>query len=234
MFGSDKANEHKRNKTKREKTRAKSEQPESTAPSLNDEAEPKSQDCLEQDSIYEFQGQAEDVNTEEEKPGLFRLSVVGERNRNRPLPGLPQKSCEELSQKTYVNIPHVGTGCVYDEVNKETFKRFRENMCSKLEQASSLQDFPDMDMVGRPNQSCEDFYSYSVEELEECFKICSLSKLAVDCSSNKIDGEFFRDLDLNELKSEPFFLSNLEVLKVKKIIEYGWRPKTGKEQHASL
>lgn len=63
------------------------------------------------------------------------------------------------------------------------------------------------------------FFSYTVNDVTECFEKCGMEKFALDCCSKKLDGAFFRNFDLNELKFEPFSLKDSEVQKVKEIIE---------------
>lgn len=79
--------------------------------------------------------------------------------------------------------------------------------------------------IYRDNQTPDDFYKYSVVEVAECFRICALDKLGKECYQQRVDGEFLRNFDSSQLTSEPFNLTPFEVLKVKKIIFEGWRPK---------
>lgn len=77
----------------------------------------------------------------------------------------------------------------------------------------------------RSKEVGNDFFDYSVQQVMSCFKQCSLDKLARVCQRRSLDGPFFRQLDLESLKLEPFYLDNLAILKVKKIMFEGWRPK---------
>ncbi|XP_053394519.1 uncharacterized protein LOC123524706 isoform X2 [Mercenaria mercenaria] len=156
-----------------------------------------------------------------------RLSKAYEVNRHRPLPELPSKG--------EINITDDDKLDMYDDVeDKEAaflkhIKEIRHQNAADTKsdpKLDTLARYPDLKKIGRARQTKEDFYSYTVQELVECLKMCSLDKFAIDCSTNKLDGAFFRDFDLNELMSDPFSLSKLDVFKIRKIINEGWRPKT--------
>ena len=68
------------------------------------------------------------------------------------------------------------------------------------------------------------FVEYTVEEVVECFEICSLPQVAKVCKEESLDGEYFKDLNDSDLAAEPFCLSQFHVSKLRKIIA-GWRPK---------
>ena len=78
--------------------------------------------------------------------------------------------------------------------------------------------------VSKPNQK-EEFFQYSVSETSECLKVCGLVEFAEKCQENKLDGSFFRNMDLEILKEEPFNLLNFHIVMFNKIIFEGWRPK---------
>lgn len=75
------------------------------------------------------------------------------------------------------------------------------------------------------NLTEEDFFQYSVMETAQCFKHCGLSDFADVCFKDTVDGSFFKNFNFEELKKEPFGLSSFHILKVKKMIFDGWRPK---------
>lgn len=89
----------------------------------------------------------------------------------------------------------------------------------------TLMKLPDCNKIGRQNQTSADFYEYTVAELAECLKLCGLDELAVVCCEHKLDGCFFKKFNLNQLEEKPFSLNKLEILKMRKVIEDGWRPK---------
>ena len=68
------------------------------------------------------------------------------------------------------------------------------------------------------------FFSYSVEEVAQCFEVCALPNLSKLCREEQLDGEYFKYLTDEELTEEPFYLKPFHVSKVRKIIE-GWRPR---------
>lgn len=68
------------------------------------------------------------------------------------------------------------------------------------------------------------FYTYTVEEVYECFQNCGMSKFAKDCKENALDGNFFKDIDLNVFKDDPFSLKTFDIFKVSRIVKYGWKP----------
>ncbi|XP_053396504.1 uncharacterized protein LOC123551057 [Mercenaria mercenaria] len=77
------------------------------------------------------------------------------------------------------------------------------------------------------NETEDRFYQYSVLETSHCFRHCGLEQFADECLKNRLDGSFFRNFNLQVMKRDPFHLSTFEVLKVRKIIFEGWRPKIG-------
>lgn len=87
----------------------------------------------------------------------------------------------------------------------------------------------DLNKILRRDQTADDFYAYTVNEVVHCFHICSASKMAKICSEQKLDGRFFRKFNIEDLKKEPFQLEPFSVLKVRKVILDGWRPKLSAE-----
>lgn len=75
------------------------------------------------------------------------------------------------------------------------------------------------------NLTADDFYKYTVLETTHCFRHCGLETLADKCYEHRLDGSFFKNFDLDELKKDPFNLTSFNVLKVQKMIFDGWRPK---------
>jgi hypothetical protein len=71
----------------------------------------------------------------------------------------------------------------------------------------------------------EEFYQYSVSETSQCFKLCGIAEFAEQCNEYKLDGSFFRQFDLQTLREDPFNFTSFQILKIKKIIFEGWRPK---------
>lgn len=83
---------------------------------------------------------------------------------------------------------------------------------------------------GSGGEKCADketeFFTYSVSDVVECLKKCSMSEFAQKCSEQALDGSFFKTLDLAIFKSDPFSLSEFDIVKLNKIIHTGWRPKS--------
>lgn len=151
---------------------------------------------------------------------IQRLSRHYKVNRDRPLP---------LPPKGEINVTDDDKLVPYDDVDKkdEEFHKYLENVRQEKKPDSKLDTlaaYPDLKKLSQANQSDKDFFSYTVEELVECFKLCGLERLAVECSTNKLDGAFFRNFDIEN--SEIFSLGKLEIFKLKKIIYEGWRPKS--------
>ncbi|XP_053396500.1 uncharacterized protein LOC123551054 [Mercenaria mercenaria] len=80
----------------------------------------------------------------------------------------------------------------------------------------------------RDNLTQDDFFQYTVTETAHCFKHCGLDDFAELCLENRLDGSFFRNVDCNELRKDPFGLTEFHILKVTKMIYNGWRPKVYK------
>lgn len=125
-----------------------------------------------------------------------------------------------------------------DRIYKNLYESKEEQIADKAlentrsDEASYLKRytaFPAADNVekGRHDQTEKDFFEYTVSELVDCLKACGMEKFATECFSKRLDGAFFQGFDLNELKSEPFHLDNLAVLKVRKIMEERSRQKIG-------
>lgn len=83
----------------------------------------------------------------------------------------------------------------------------------------------DMQLVLKEGQKREDFYKLSVVEVSHLFRHCSLQAIAQVCYEQRLDGRFFKDFDVEEMKEEPFKASKFDIIKVKQIIENGWRPR---------
>ena len=82
----------------------------------------------------------------------------------------------------------------------------------------------EVDRVSRDGQTAESFYDYSIDEVVRCFKMVGLPGMATKCEKEKFDGKFFKDLEKDDIKVL-FELERLHLLKVKKAIFDGWRPK---------
>ncbi|XP_053394528.1 uncharacterized protein LOC128555636 isoform X2 [Mercenaria mercenaria] len=161
----------------------------------------------------------EDSNNQQQEYETGALSKAFEMNKDRPLPALPPKTNITDDDKLYDQV----------EDDEDIVRRMIKVFEKKNPHSIPGTGVSDRNRMGRESQPKEDFYSYSVEELVECFKICNLDRFAEKCDANKLDGAFFRQLDLNLLKLEPFYLNTFEQFKVREIIE-GWRPKSGKSQ----
>lgn len=165
---------------------------------------------------------------EEEKRRSNRLSLLHEQNKERPLPPTPQS----LSPEECVNATDDDKLVIYDQVEDEetedcafdnsqdSERKFAQN------RADTISRFPNLYKIGQAHQNKDDFYLYTVEEVVECLKMCNLEKFAVLCSTHKLDGAFFKNFALDQLLSEPFCLSKIDQMKVVKMIEDGWRPRT--------
>ncbi|KAL4236506.1 hypothetical protein ACF0H5_004892 [Mactra antiquata] len=89
---------------------------------------------------------------------------------------------------------------------------------------NTLRSLPNVDKISRPNQTKDDFCSYTTNEVVECFKLCGLEVMAKHCHENILDGAFFQHLSATDLQ-ECFDLNSIELYKVNQIINDGWRPK---------
>lgn len=143
--------------------------------------------------------------------------------KDRLLPNVstkPTLPTENISNKTDDDKLYV------DRIDETFVKKFAviERQEKKTVKTNTIPYSPDQTKIDGPDQ-CGDFYSYTVEELVDCLNLCGLKRLAMECNTHRLDGEFFRKFDLNELKNEPFSLNRIELLKVRKVIENGWRPK---------
>lgn len=134
--------------------------------------------------------------------------------KDRPLPKTP----DQISD----HEPEIYESVDVEEKVQDIDEEGYEIVDSKLSNFNKLEDF---NKLCRANQTCEDFFQYSVNEIFQCFHMCSIDKLAKQCLEQKLDGKFFQNFDLDSLKKEPFFLDTFAVLKIKKIIFEGWRPK---------
>ncbi|XP_060581565.1 uncharacterized protein LOC132738130 isoform X2 [Ruditapes philippinarum] len=145
-----------------------------------------------------------------------------------PHPGRSPKAQHEnisAKEKSKKGLDNIDT---YYNIEGKAYHSLKETTAvgHEVEQDLKSATLPDLRKSSEENQTEEDFYSYSVEELVECFKLCGMNKLAIDCSANKLDGAFFREFNVDDLLSEPFCLNKFQVSKVKMIIENGWRPKS--------
>lgn len=165
---------------------------------------------------------SDDVFENDDEQRAQRFSLAYEINKGRPLPEIPPKSINVTDDdKLEIYEQVTDKEIVASDDSEDEGRSLPEN------KGDTIARFPDLHKIAKADQSCEDFYSYTVDELVECLKMCKLDKFAVICSTNKLDGAFFRNFELNQLLSEPFLLSSLDFFKVKKIIGEGWRPKTG-------
>ncbi|XP_052775402.1 uncharacterized protein LOC128213575 [Mya arenaria] len=85
----------------------------------------------------------------------------------------------------------------------------------------------DLKKISRPNQSSQDFYTYSVKEVIECFNLCFPDKpcLGTFCAEQRLDGSFFKRYEDPSMVFETLELSFIDKTKLKVIIHDGWRPK---------
>lgn len=166
---------------------------------------------------------------DEEKRHSNRLSLAYEQNKRRPLPPTPLQTLSptEGFNKTdddklemHHQVEDLDTAICSLGVAQVYEGKYAQDI------ADTISRLPNLHKIEQAHQSKDDFYLYTVEELVECLKLCRLEKFAVLCNSHKLDGAFFKNFALDQLLSEPFCLSNLELIKFKKMIEDGWRPKT--------
>ncbi|KAL4236514.1 hypothetical protein ACF0H5_004900 [Mactra antiquata] len=78
--------------------------------------------------------------------------------------------------------------------------------------------------IMKKDSTAEDFYTFSVAQTALCFRLCALCRFADYCYTNRLDGMFFKNLNFDILKDSPFYLNSIQILKVDRIINQGWRP----------
>ncbi|XP_052257317.1 uncharacterized protein LOC127862288 isoform X2 [Dreissena polymorpha] len=82
----------------------------------------------------------------------------------------------------------------------------------------------DMQSILGHGRTCKDFNNLSVIELYHLLKHCNLHDIANICYEHLFDGQFFANVDVQELlQDQPFSASNIQILKFKKLQD-GWRP----------
>ncbi|XP_062570868.1 uncharacterized protein LOC134232894 isoform X2 [Saccostrea cucullata] len=77
--------------------------------------------------------------------------------------------------------------------------------------------------ISREENPTKKFSEMTTEEVVNLFKTTKLPSLASVCEKECLDGSFFSSLSDAELKNA-FKLSDLQIIKVNKIINEGWRP----------
>ncbi|XP_061191362.1 uncharacterized protein LOC133199561 isoform X3 [Saccostrea echinata] len=77
--------------------------------------------------------------------------------------------------------------------------------------------------ISREENPTKKFSDMTTEEVVSLFKMTKLPSLATMCEKEGLDGSFFSSLSETELKNA-FKLSDLQFIKVNKIINEGWRP----------
>ncbi|KAL4236507.1 hypothetical protein ACF0H5_004893 [Mactra antiquata] len=89
---------------------------------------------------------------------------------------------------------------------------------------NTLKRLPNVNKISHPNQTKDDFYSYTTHEIVECFKFCGLDVMAKLCYEHRLDGAFFQGLSAADLQKY-FNLNSTEIKQVNQMIYEGWRPK---------
>lgn len=155
-------------------------------------------------------------------------------------------SLESINNDTYAEISfnpesYGQTGDSHDTFSSGNVSANMEGACKQIgaleERGQSLQITTQTNTMqyvsvqkNKPHSTASDnidssaFYRYSSVETVRCLINCGLHDFAEQCKNHKLDGPFFRNLDLDVLKDPPFNLSNFHLLKLKKIIFDGWRP----------
>ncbi|WAR24026.1 hypothetical protein MAR_037695 [Mya arenaria] len=107
------------------------------------------------------------------------------------------------------------TDRIYDEADDEQHDYLKPLMLEDLKKKS------------HQNQSSQEFYSYSVTEVSDCFKLCFSDKQCLGnyCAEKRLDGNFFQRFEDPSMVFEGIELSNIDNTKLKAIIHEGWRPK---------
>ncbi|XP_045159055.2 uncharacterized protein LOC123524709 [Mercenaria mercenaria] len=173
-----------------------------------------------QDSdIYQY-GQlpeSDDENHDYDYPEVDRITdMFRAATQRRPLPAPPSETPVTVS----VTETPATSATVPENLNpKPPESEGPKYVSMTMKQAEHL---------FRDNLTQDDFFKYTVTETSHCFKHCGLENFAEKCHENRLDGSFFRNFDLNELKEDPFKLTGFQILKVKKMIYDGWRPKVYK------
>lgn len=133
--------------------------------------------------------------------------------------------CEnETEDSLYSDISFSCDSSLYDNVDgNKSASRASDTSVSQESEKNVAVD-------GSGGEKCADketdFFTYSVNDVVECLKKCSMSEFAQKCNEQALDGSFFKKLDLAIFKSDPFSLSEFDILKLNKIIHTGWRPKS--------
>lgn len=150
------------------------------------------------------------------------------RQENRPIPRRPDWTLPKIpaqlptdeSKDEQIEMER------YDEVNDAILGRDKDvkQKYEYIHMLSSDYALEDLNLICRDNQTCDDFYNYSVNQVFYCFHMCSVDNLAEECRKQKLDGKFFKGFDIDILRKAPYNLDPFSVVKVRTIID-GWRPK---------
>lgn len=113
----------------------------------------------------------------------------------------------------------------YCTSEKSEATKWRNTTAQKMPQQYEALEFCNTKELMKAGQCRKHFYELSVQQVYHLFCQCSLTEIADACLEHRLDGKFFEEFDLDEMKSEPFNASKFHITKVKQIIFNGWRPK---------
>ena len=159
-----------------------------------------------------YEGQEIEEKGNKHEKDAFVLGPVSQRAR-LPLPS-PPGACG--SQE--------GAGAMGSDEEIHDYDYPDEKEIMKLKKSYVGIDVVEVDRVSRDGQTAESFYDYSIDEVVRCFKMVGLPDMAAKCEKEKFDGKFFSELSVEDIQ-QLFELEKLHLLKVKKAIFDGWRPK---------
>lgn len=108
---------------------------------------------------------------------------------------------------------------------KSEATKWRNTTAQMMSHRYEALEFCNTKELMKAGQCRKHFYELSVQQVYYVFSQCSLTEIADACLEHRLDGKFFEEFDLDEMKSEPFNASKFHIMKVKQIIFNGWRPK---------
>lgn len=160
-----------------------------------------------ENSTYEIETEAEGQSKSEEENAIARRPRM-------PLPDLPEKG------PLNIDTPENEVDHEYDYPDVTGLAKMERD---KARGYVGI-DVDEVDRVSRDNQTKEDFYSYSVDEVVKCFELVALPNIAKICEEERFDGRFFEHVSENDIKTY-FHLNELHFIKMRKTIFEGWRPR---------
>lgn len=162
-----------------------------------------------EDGTYEIETETESQSKNDEENAITKRPRM-------PLPDVPEKG----SSQTDTFTPEFEPDHEYDYPDVTGLAKMERD---KARGYVGI-DVDEVDRVSRDNQTKEDFYGYSVDEVVKCFELVALPDIAKTCKEERFNGRFFENLSENDIKTY-FNLDVLHFIKVRKTIFEGWRPR---------